>query len=77
MHRITYRHIPYHVGDSSQSPESADARAKSTMATKKPMPEPKELTKACRYPKVGSSAPFSSTSMVTPSTAQLVVISGR
>ena len=29
------------------------------------------------YPKVGSAAPFSSTSMVMPKTAQFVVISGK
>ena len=51
--------------------------AKITIATRKPIPEPKAFTRDCRYPKVGSAAPFSSTSMVTPSTAQLVVIKGR
>ena len=60
--------------DSGASQFSVRARipAKSTMARKKPRPEPKEL--AMDSPKEYFSVMLST---VTPSTAQLVVISGR
>src|SRR5574344_1590505 len=68
---------PFSIGGMSQASSLSRTPANITIASIKPAPAPNAFTRADTYVYDGSAPAFSITSIVTPSTAQFVVISGR